>query len=109
MAFRQLGLPMLLLTLFVLNFSIFTKAQQINLFHAPPDFAKSRVYWFWEYNRVTKAGITRDLEQFRAKGITVLHYRLSLMPSVLTLLSFAGQSLHTPEERRNGIFQNWWS
>jgi hypothetical protein len=85
MAFRRLGLPMLLLTLLVLNFSNFSKAQQIethnkrsyfftdtllNLFHAPPDSAKSRVYWFWEFNRVTKAGITRDLEQFKAKGIS---------------------------------------
>ena len=84
-AFRQLGLSMLLLTLFVLNFSNFCKAQQIkthnkrsnffadtllNLFHVPPDAAKSRVYWFWEFNRVTKAGITRDLEQFKAKGIS---------------------------------------
>ena len=67
MAFRQLGLTMLLLSLFVLNFLNFGKAQQINLFHAPPDSAKSRVYWFWEFNRVTKAGITRDLEQFKAK------------------------------------------
>jgi hypothetical protein len=39
-------------------------------FLSPPDSAKSRVYWFWIYNRVTKAGITRDLEQFKAKGIS---------------------------------------
>ncbi|TSJ40492.1 glycosyl hydrolase [Mucilaginibacter corticis] len=42
----------------------------LNLFHTPPDSAKSRVYWFWIYNRVTKEGITRDLEQFKAKGIS---------------------------------------
>lgn len=35
----------------------------------PPDSAKPRVYWFWIFNRVDKAGITRDLEQFKAKGI----------------------------------------
>ena len=39
-------------------------------FIAPPDSAKPRVYWFWIYNRVDKAGITRDLEQFKAKGIS---------------------------------------
>lgn len=35
----------------------------------PPASAQPRVYWFWIYNRVDKAGITRDLEQFKAKGI----------------------------------------
>lgn len=39
-------------------------------FVAPPDSAKSRVYWFWIYNRVTKEGITRDLEEFKGKGIS---------------------------------------
>lgn len=39
-------------------------------FISPPDHAKSRVYWFWIYNRVTREGITRDLEQFKAKGIS---------------------------------------
>jgi hypothetical protein len=39
-------------------------------FTAPPDNAKPRVYWFWIYNRVDKAGITRDLEEFKAKGIS---------------------------------------
>src|ERR1700726_2262515 len=39
-------------------------------FAVPPDSAKLRVYWFWIYNRVDKAGITRDLEQFKAKGIS---------------------------------------
>ncbi|HTI97831.1 MAG TPA: glycosyl hydrolase, partial [Dongiaceae bacterium] len=39
-------------------------------FAVPPDSAKPRVYWFWIYNRVDKAGITRDLEEFKAKGIS---------------------------------------
>ncbi len=39
-------------------------------FISPPDSAKPRVYWWWLYNRVDKAGITRDLEEFRAKGIS---------------------------------------
>ncbi|MFH0761024.1 MAG: glycosyl hydrolase [Bacteroidota bacterium] len=39
-------------------------------FISPPDSAKPRVYWWWLYNRVNKEGITRDLEEFRAKGIS---------------------------------------
>ncbi|GAA4339143.1 hypothetical protein GCM10023149_49650 [Mucilaginibacter gynuensis] len=42
----------------------------LKYFTAPPDSAKSRVYWFWIYNRVTKEGITRDLTEFKAKGIS---------------------------------------
>lgn len=39
-------------------------------FISPPDSARPRVYWWWLYNRVDKDGITRDLEEFRAKGIS---------------------------------------
>ena len=39
-------------------------------FTSPPDSAKPRVYWFWLFNRVDKAGITRDLTEFKAKGIS---------------------------------------
>ncbi len=39
-------------------------------FYSPPDFAKPRVYWWWLFNRVDKAAITRDLEEFKAKGIS---------------------------------------
>ncbi len=38
-------------------------------FAKPPASAKPSVYWWWLFNRVDKAGITRDLEQFKAKGI----------------------------------------
>ena len=38
-------------------------------FLRPPDSAKPRVYWWWLFNRVDKAAITRDLEEFKAKGI----------------------------------------
>ena len=41
-----------------------------NSFFSPPDSAKPRVYWWWLYNRVDKEGITRDLEEFKAKGIS---------------------------------------
>src|SRR6185312_2339830 len=39
-------------------------------FISPPDSAKPRIYWFWLFNRVDRAGIKRDLEEFKAKGIS---------------------------------------
>ncbi len=39
-------------------------------FECPPESAKPRVYWWWLFNRVDKEGITRDLEEFKAKGIS---------------------------------------
>lgn len=42
----------------------------IKTFISPPDAAKPRVYWWWLFNRVDKAGITRDFEEFKAKGIS---------------------------------------
>jgi len=41
-----------------------------NSFISPPDYAKPRVYWWWLFNRVDKEGITRDLKEFKAKGIS---------------------------------------
>jgi len=38
-------------------------------FVTPPDAAKPRVYWWWLNSLVNKEGITRDLEEYRAKGI----------------------------------------
>ncbi|MFA6560645.1 MAG: glycosyl hydrolase [Verrucomicrobiia bacterium] len=38
-------------------------------FAAPPDSAKPRVYWWWLNSLVDKEGITRDLKEYRAKGI----------------------------------------
>ena len=38
-------------------------------FAAPPDSARPRVYWWWLNSHVTRAGITRDLEEMKAKGI----------------------------------------
>ena len=46
------------------------QAQLRSSFVTPPDSAKPRVYWFWVYNRVDKAAIKEDLEQFKAKGIS---------------------------------------
>jgi hypothetical protein len=38
-------------------------------FANPPRSVKPSVYWWWLFNRVDKQGITRDLEEFKAKGI----------------------------------------
>jgi hypothetical protein len=38
-------------------------------FVRPPDAAKPATFWWWFNNHVSKEGITRDLEQFRAKGL----------------------------------------
>lgn len=35
----------------------------------PPDEAKQGVYWWWEQNWVDNKSITRDLEEYRAKGV----------------------------------------
>ena len=39
-------------------------------FVSPPEYAKLRVYWWWLFNRLDKESITRDLEEFQAKGIS---------------------------------------
>jgi len=61
-----------LVLIIVTHFGAFGKALDTleKAFLSPPDSAKPRVYWFWLFNRVDKAGITRDLEQFKAKGIS---------------------------------------
>lgn len=35
----------------------------------PPDEARSSCYWWWFNGLINKEGITRDLEEFRAKGM----------------------------------------
>ncbi len=54
--------------------SIIVNGQEADLlrksFINPPDTAKPRVYWWWLFNRVDKAAITRDLAEFKAKGIS---------------------------------------
>ena len=56
---------------FVLGMAGVSLAQEalLHSFVSPPDAVKPRVYWWWLFNRVDKAGITRDMEEFRAKGI----------------------------------------
>jgi len=38
-------------------------------FVTPPDSVKPSCYWHWFNNNVDKEGITRDLEEFKAKGM----------------------------------------
>ena len=38
-------------------------------FSSPPDSAKPSGWWFWFYNLMDKEGITRDLTEFKAKGM----------------------------------------
>jgi hypothetical protein len=38
-------------------------------FRQPPNFAQPRVYWWWLNSLVNREGITRDLEEFKDKGI----------------------------------------
>lgn len=38
-------------------------------FQTPPDAVKPSCYWHWLNNHVDKEGITRDLEEFKAKGM----------------------------------------
>ena len=40
------------------------------IFKSPPDSAKPGVWWHWMGCNVTKDGITRDLEAFKATGIS---------------------------------------
>ncbi|BAU56202.1 glycosyl hydrolase [Mucilaginibacter gotjawali] len=85
LSIRHLSIRIILSAFLIFNIDVVSQAQQhknyakkntagtdtlFNLFRSPPASAKPRVYWFWEYNRVTKAGITRDLTQFKAKGIS---------------------------------------
>lgn len=61
----------LLVTFLCCNLVVGQRAGDLSdLFVSPPDHAKPRVYWWWLYNRVNKGSITRDLEEFKAKGIS---------------------------------------
>ena len=46
-----------------------TESELSRAFHNPPHSAKPSGYWWWLYNNVDKASITRDLGEFHAKGI----------------------------------------
>jgi hypothetical protein len=38
-------------------------------FHAPPEYTKPWVYWYWIDEQISKTGITRDLEAMKRVGI----------------------------------------
>jgi hypothetical protein len=66
------GVVLFLWFIFMINAPV--KAQGTHAlsksFVSPPNCAKPRVYWWWLFNRVNKESITRDLEAFKAKGIS---------------------------------------
>ena len=60
-----------LLSLAILLASAFGAPAQDALaagFANPPAEARTRAYWWWLNGNVTKAAITRDLEEMKAKG-----------------------------------------
>ena len=59
------------LTIFLVLLSVSLRAWALDLasFEHPPDSAKAAGYWWWFNGRMDKAGITRDLEEFKAKGL----------------------------------------
>ncbi len=63
----------LFILLFFLSGSLYACNQEPDSFSqsflSPPDHSKPTVYWWWLFNRVDKESITRDLEEFKAKGI----------------------------------------
>jgi hypothetical protein len=67
-----------------------------NFLH-PPDGAKSSCYWWWFNGRVDKEGITRDLEEYRDKG----------MGQVL-LVNSAGGLGGTPYPEGTKLFSEEW-
>jgi hypothetical protein len=72
MEFFKIRLAVILVLITIISYPVHGKnPDTLRLsFLSPPDSAKSRVYWWWLFNRVDKAGITRDLEEFKAKGIS---------------------------------------
>lgn len=64
----NLGLLLCLLSgLFLLNIAGASESLESGFAH-PPNSARLRAYWWWLNGNVTKAAITRDLEEMKAKG-----------------------------------------
>ena len=62
---------LVVITLFAADWKNHTAHAQETLeqaFADPPEAAKIRAYWWWLNGNVTKASITRDLEEMKAKG-----------------------------------------
>ncbi|HEY0945503.1 MAG TPA: glycosyl hydrolase [Opitutaceae bacterium] len=65
----NLTLPVAALVAFL---ALFLPARADDLesgFRSPPDASRPSTFWWWFNSYVSKEGITRDLEQFRAKGL----------------------------------------
>ena len=60
-----------LIAVFILSISFNSgNAQSLSeIFHTPPDSVKPSGYWWWLNGNVDKEAITRDLEEFKAKGL----------------------------------------
>ncbi len=56
--------------LLVLTFATWAQASLEQDFDQPPTNARLRAYWWWLNGNVTKAAITHDLEQMKAKGFS---------------------------------------
>ncbi len=58
---------LILLSVFVTGFSAAAQTLEAG-WQNPPNEARLRAYWWWLNGNVTKASITHDLEQMKAKG-----------------------------------------
>ncbi len=63
-------------------------------FELPPDSAKATGYWWWFNGRMDKAGIIRDLEEFKAKGLG----------GVMMIWSSSGGARSTPVPQGKATF-----
>jgi len=62
----------------------------VKQFQNPPDAVKPSCYWHWLNNHVDKEGITRDLEEFKAKGMggaTIYPVAGNGVPNTISFLS----------------------
>ena len=78
---KKLLLPSLIFTVFIVLLLVScspvaddaigagSAAELSKVFQAPPDWAKPSGYWWWLNGNVDKEAITRDMEEFKAKGM----------------------------------------
>jgi hypothetical protein len=92
---RTTGAFLLLLLLATLHAGATEPGDQLaKVFASPPAAARPSGFWWWFNNLVDKPGITRDLEEFKAKGLggvllvcSANGYGVSPMPNGPTFLS----------------------
>ncbi len=66
-------------------------------FVAPPEATKPRCYWYWMDGRITKEGITRDLEAMRSVGIGEAYVGI-----------IGGQAGHVATVSVPALSEPWW-